>query len=104
MTTDAPRKRGGRREGAGRRPTLRPLKTVRLHDPAIREALAALTAYEREVIEEPLWSQEEMVAELIRAAHDQMVNARIDYTDNQSASSTRAFDYTDNQKLDSLTD
>jgi len=87
LTTDVPRKRGGRREGAGRKPTLKPLKAVQLHDPAIREALAALTAYEREVIEEPLWSQEEMVAELIRAAHDQMLNARIDYTDNQNLDS-----------------
>ncbi len=99
MTTDVPRKRGGRREGAGRKPTLKPLKAVRLHDPAIREALAALTVHEREVIEEPLWSQEEMVAELIRAAHDQMVNARIDYTDNQNPASLTAIDYTDNQRV-----
>lgn len=100
MTTDEPKKqRGGRREGAGRRPTLRHLKVVRLHDPAIREALAVLTAYEREAIEEPLWSQEDMVAELIRAAHDRHVRSQIEYTDNQILHSRRMIDYPDNQSL-----
>ena len=110
MTTDPPEKqRGGRRAGAGRKPTLKPLKAVRLHDPEIRAALAALTAYEREVLEEPLWSQEEMVAELIRAAHDQFLNEQrsdthpvrptriIEYTDNQTQNAQPAIEYPVNQ-------
>jgi hypothetical protein len=85
MTSDHPvKKRGGHREGAGRRPTLKPLKAVRLHDPAIRDALAVLTAYEREMMEESLWSQEDMVAELIRAAHDRHLKDQIEFANIQN--------------------
>ena len=52
MTTDHPEKqRGGRREGAGRKPTLQPLKAIRLHDPAVREALCTVS-YPRSLIHE----------------------------------------------------
>ena len=113
MTTDEPTNhRGGRRAGAGRRPTLRPLKAVRLHDPAIREALAVLTAAERVARAEPLWSQEDMVAALIRAAHDQQVQAPRADSDEQPCAAEGSgadpdrpvpppparFEYTDNQK------
>ncbi|MBA3471055.1 MAG: plasmid pRiA4b ORF-3 family protein [Herpetosiphonaceae bacterium] len=97
MTTDEQPKRGGRREGAGRKPTLKPLKAVRLHEPVVRDALAAVTAHEREVLEEPLWSQEEMIAELILAAYDQLLNTQVEYTDNQTALPVRTRDSTDTQ-------
>ena len=98
MTTDHPEKqRGGRRDGAGRKPTLQPLKAIRLHDPAVREALAALTAHKRAILEEPLWSQENMVAALILAAHEQLLDEQFDDADHHPALSSPIIDYTDTQ-------
>jgi hypothetical protein len=90
-------RRGGRRVGAGRKPTLRPLKTVRLHDPKIREALSALTAHEREVLDDQRWSQEQMLADLIRREHHRVFSAQIENPDNQVQLSDPPVEYRDNQ-------
>lgn len=91
---------GGRRPGAGRKPTLKPLSVIRLLDPQIRADLADLTARRREASGNPLLSQEQVVADLIRAAHAMITSngpevheslpARIEKYDNQDEDTSAA--------------
>ncbi len=69
MTENISKQHGGRRPGAGRRPSLKPLAIIRLLDVDIRAALVALTVHQRQLSGNPQLSQEQVVAELIRAAH-----------------------------------
>ncbi len=69
MTDSQSRQHGGQRPGAGRKPTLRPLAVIRLTDPQIRADLVALTAHQRQVTGNSQFSQEQLVANLIQAAH-----------------------------------
>jgi hypothetical protein len=86
MSDPERKQHGGRRAGAGRKPTLKPLSVLRLVDPQIREHLAELTAYQREASGNPLLSQEQVVARLIQVAYDQRVLERT----HQAADSTPA--------------
>jgi hypothetical protein len=70
MSTDPPTTHGGRRPGAGRKPTLKPLALIRLLDPEIRAALVELTAHQRASTGNAHLSQEQVVVGLIRAAAD----------------------------------
>jgi len=71
MTNDTRGQHGGRRPGAGRKPSLKPLSLIRLLDPEIRVLLVELTAHEHEASGNPQLSQEQVVADLIRTAHRQ---------------------------------
>ncbi len=71
MTENQSKQHGGWRPGAGRKPSLKPLAIIRLLDPAIRAALVALTVHQRQASDNPQLSQEQVVANLIRAAHRQ---------------------------------
>ncbi len=72
MTDPHSRQRGGRRPGAGRKPSLKPLAIVRLLDPQTRADLVAITAHQRQASGNPQLSQEQVVATLIRAAQHQL--------------------------------
>lgn len=72
MTNDIRGQHGGRRPGAGRKPSLKPLSLIRLLDPEIRVLLVELTAHERKASGNPQLSQEQVVADLIRATHHQL--------------------------------
>ena len=78
MTDDERKQHGGRRPGAGRKPTLRPLAVIRLIDPQIRANLVVLTAHQRQASGNPQLSQEQVVADLIRVACQEF-----EYTNNQ---------------------
>jgi hypothetical protein len=69
MTENQPKHHGGRRPGAGRKPTLKPLAIIRLLDPEIRADLVAITAHQRQASGNSQLSQEQIVANLIRTAH-----------------------------------
>ena len=73
--TENPKHRGGRRPGAGRKPSLTPLAIIRLIDPQIRAALVAITADRRERSGNSQLSQEQVVADLIQAAQRQLENS-----------------------------
>ncbi len=72
MTDRKPRQHGGHRPGAGRKPTLKPLALIRLIDLQTRADLVALTAYQRQASGNPQLGQEQVVADLIRAAHQKI--------------------------------
>jgi|GEM_PF-4949863 len=74
MTDLQPQQHGGRRPGAGRKPALRPLAVIRLIDPQIRAKLVAITTHQRQESGNPQLSQEQVVADLIRAAHQELEN------------------------------
>jgi hypothetical protein len=74
MTDYKLQQHGGRRPGAGRKPTLKPLALIRLIDPQIRADLVALTTHQRQASGNPQLSQEQMVADLIRAANQELEN------------------------------
>jgi hypothetical protein len=103
MTDQEPRQHGGRRAGAGRKPTLKLLSVLRLVDPQIREQLAELTAHQREASGNPLLSQEQVVAMLIQAAYNQRALERTRQAAAMSpAMSSPALEYADNQDGDQL--
>jgi hypothetical protein len=68
MTDSESKQHGGRRPGAGRKPSLKPLSVVRLLDPTVRDKLAELTAHQRVASGDSFLSQEQVVATLIQAA------------------------------------
>ncbi|GAA5531026.1 hypothetical protein Hgul01_04850 [Herpetosiphon gulosus] len=70
---DGRQKNGGKRSGAGRKPSLSPLASVRLRDPDLQAKLAAVTRHEREVSHDPTISQERLIGMLIEEAHREMV-------------------------------
>ncbi len=72
MTDCKPRQHGGHRPGAGRKPTLKPLALIRLINLQTRVDLVALTAYQRQASGNPQLSQEQVVADLIRTAHQKI--------------------------------
>jgi len=86
---DGRHKNGGKRTGAGRKPSLNPIAAVRLRDPALQAKLVGLTRHEREVSHNPTISQEQVIAMLIEEAHREMLafqaapTATIDSANNQ---------------------
>ncbi len=74
MTDNQPTQHGGHRPGAGRKPSLKPLTIIRLLDADIRAALVALTVHQRQLSGNPQLSQEQVVADIIHAAHRQLEN------------------------------
>ena len=70
---DGRQKNGGKRTGAGRKPSLSPLAAVRLRDPDLQAKLAAVTRHEREVSNDDSTSQEQLIAMLIEEAHREML-------------------------------
>jgi hypothetical protein len=90
---DGRQKNGGKRSGAGRKPSLNPLAAVRLRDPDLQAKLAAVTRHEREVSNNDSISQEQLIAMLIEEAHREMLAfqamPKIDYPTNQSIAANR---------------
>ncbi|WP_124033473.1 hypothetical protein [Herpetosiphon llansteffanensis] len=70
---DGRQNNGGKRSGAGRKPSLNPLATVRLRDPDLQAKLAAVTRHERDVSKDDSISQEQVIAMLIEEAHREML-------------------------------
>ena len=70
---DGRQKNGGKRTGAGRKPSLNPLAAVRLRDPALQVKLVDLTRREREAEGDAFISQEQVMAMLIEDAHAELV-------------------------------
>ena len=74
MTKTTPTHHGGRRPGAGRKPSLTPLASIRMLDPHTRADLVAITAHQRQATGNPHLSQEQVVADLIHTAHRHFEN------------------------------
>ena len=74
MTENTSTQHGGRRPGAGRKPSLTPLAIIRLFDPQTRADLVAITAHQRQATGNPHLSQEQVVAHLIHTAHRHLEN------------------------------
>ena len=75
MFENQPKQHGGRRPGAGRKPSLTPLAIIRLLDPHTRADLVAITAHQRHATGNPHLSQEQVVADLIHTAHRHLENS-----------------------------
>ena len=75
MFENQPKQHGGRRPGAGRKPSLTPLAIIRLLDPQTRADLVAITAHQRHATGNPHLSQEQVVADLIYTAHRHLENS-----------------------------
>ena len=92
---DGRQKNGGKRDGAGRKPSLSPLAVVRLSDPTLQAKLVELTRHEREVSHDDSISQEQLIAMLIEEAHRAMLafqattTPMIEFARNQSRVANR---------------
>ena len=75
MTENTSTQHGGRRPGAGRKPSLTPLAIIRLLDPQTRADLVTITAHRRQATGNPHLSQEQVVADLIHTAHRHLENS-----------------------------
>ena len=75
MTDIELKQHGGRRPGAGRKPSLTPLAIIRLLDSQTRADLVAITAHQRQATDNPHLSQEQVVADIIHTAHRHLENS-----------------------------
>lgn len=94
---DGRQNNGGKRIGAGRKPSLSPLAAVRLRDPDLRAKLVELTRREREAEGDAFISQEQVIAMLIEDAHAEMV--AWDALDDSLTTPPAVIDYPSNQFL-----